>query len=108
MKLLSINVYYCLLHFDALNFFLGSRLHGESQPNFNFFNVNHQIFQQNLKVYLTKYLETNFHNISNISLRVIICRNFNKKVFSFKISGVGEESINFIHNRVLRRKNFLI
>ena len=53
MKLVSIIMDYCLLQFDALNFFLGIRLHGgESLPNFNFFNVSPQIFQQNCKVYL--------------------------------------------------------
>ena len=37
MKLVSINMDYCLLHFDALNFFLGVHPDGESQPNSNFF-----------------------------------------------------------------------
>ena len=32
---------YCLLQFDALNFFLGVRLYGVSQPNSNFFYVKH-------------------------------------------------------------------
>ena len=31
---------YCLLQIDALKFFLGFRLHGGSEPNFNFFDVN--------------------------------------------------------------------
>ena len=44
MKLVRIIKHYCLLQFDALNFFLGMRLYGESLPNFNFFNVNPQIF----------------------------------------------------------------
>ena len=48
-----------------------------SQPNFNFFNVIPQIFQRNRKVHLTYCLETNFHNVSNISLRVIKRRNYN-------------------------------
>ena len=65
---------YCLLHFDALKSFLGVRLHGGSQPNFNFFNVNPQIFQR--KVHLTNCLETNFHNIFNVSLRYIRRRNY--------------------------------
>ena len=34
---------------SCFEFFLGVRLHGGSLPNFNFFNVNCQIFQQNLK-----------------------------------------------------------
>ena len=46
MKLVPIIMDYCLLQFDALKFFLGVRLHGGgSLPNFNFFNVNLQIFQ---------------------------------------------------------------
>ena len=67
---------YCQLQFDALKFLLGVRLQGGSQPNFNYFNVNPQIFQRNRKVHLTKCLETNFHNISNINLRVIRRRNY--------------------------------
>ena len=37
MKIIPINMDYCLLQFDALQFFLGVRLHGGSAPNFNFF-----------------------------------------------------------------------
>ena len=48
-----------------------------SQPNFNFFNVKPQNFQRNRKVHLTNCLETYFHNISNISLRVIRRKNYN-------------------------------
>ena len=62
--------------FDALKFFLGVRLHGGSQPNFNFLNVNPQIFLRNRKVHLSNCLETNFHDISIISLRVIRRRNY--------------------------------
>ena len=76
MKQVPIIMDYCPLQFDALKFFLGMRLHGGSLPNFNFFNVNPQIFQQNRKVHFSNCLETNFHNISNISLRVIRCRNY--------------------------------
>ena len=36
MKLVSINMDYCLVQFDALKFFLEVRLHGGSQPNFSF------------------------------------------------------------------------
>ena len=47
MKLVSINMDYCLVQFDALKFFLGVHLHGGrggmSLPNFNFFNLNPQI-----------------------------------------------------------------
>ena len=52
MKLVPIIVEYCLLQFDALKFFLGVHLHEGSLPNFNFFNVNPQIFERNRKVYL--------------------------------------------------------
>ena len=44
VKLVPIIMDYCLFQFDALKFFLGVRLHGGSQPNFNFFNVNPQFF----------------------------------------------------------------
>ena len=74
MKLVSIIMDYCLL--TALKFFLRVRPYGGSQPNFNFFNVNPQIFQRNRKVHLTNCLETNFHDISIISLRVIRRRNY--------------------------------
>ena len=76
MKLVPIIMDCCLLQFDALKFFLGARLHRGSQPNFNFFNVNPQIFERNRKVHLTNCLETNFHDISIISLRVIRHRNY--------------------------------
>ena len=76
MKLVPIIMDYYLFQLDALNFFLGARLHGESQPIFNFFNVNPQIFQRNRKVHLTNCPETNFHDISIISLRVIRRRNY--------------------------------
>ena len=76
MKLVPIMIDYCLLLLDALKFFLGVRLYGGSLPNFNFFIVNPQIFRRNRKVHLTNCLETNFHNISNISLRVIRRRNY--------------------------------
>ena len=76
MKLVLIIIDYCLLQFDALKFFLEVRLHGGSQPNFDFFNVNPHIFKRNRKVHLTNCLETNFHDISIISLRVIRRRNY--------------------------------
>ena len=44
MKLMPIIMDYCLLQFDILQFLLEVRLHGESLPNFNLFNVNPQIF----------------------------------------------------------------
>ena len=71
MKLIPMNTDYCLLQFDVLKFFLGVHLHGRFQPNFNFFNVNLQIFRRNREVHFTNCLKTNFHNISNIGLRVI-------------------------------------
>ena len=79
MKLVPVIMDYCLLQFDALKYFLVVRLHGErgSYPNCYFLNLNSQIFQRNHKVYLTNCLETNFHNISNISLRIIRHRIYN-------------------------------
>ena len=47
-----------------------------SLPNFNFFYVNSQIFQQNHKIHLSNTLETNIHDIPNISLRDIRRRNY--------------------------------
>ena len=76
MKLVSIIMDYCFLQFDALKLFLGVHLHGRSQPNFNSFNINPQILQRNREVHLTNCLETNFHDISIISLRVIRRRNY--------------------------------
>ena len=73
VKLVPIFMNYCVLQLDTLKFFLGVRLHegGGSLPNFNLFNVNLKIFQRNRKVHLSNCLETNFHDISIISLRVI-------------------------------------
>ena len=76
MKLVPIIMDYCQLQFDALQFLLGVRLHGGSQTNFNFLDVNPQIFHRNLKILLPNCLETNFHIISNISLRVTRRRNY--------------------------------
>ena len=39
--------------------------------NFNFFNVNPQIWQWDRKIHCSNLLDTNFHNISDIILRVI-------------------------------------
>ena len=53
MKLVPIIMDYCLLQFDALKFSISVRLHGMGAlPNFNFFNVNPKIFQQNRKVHI--------------------------------------------------------
>ena len=38
MKFVLIDMDYCLLEFDALNFFLGVRLHEGSLSHFNFFH----------------------------------------------------------------------
>ena len=81
MKLVPIIMHYCLLQFDALKFSLGNRLHGDSPLNFNFFNVNPQIWHRNRKVHGWNCLDTNFHNISDISLRVIRHRNCNECEF---------------------------
>ena len=53
--------------FDALNVFLWVRIHGVSVSNFNFLNVNPQFFQRNRKFHHSNCLNTNFHNISDIS-----------------------------------------
>ena len=76
MKLVNIIMDYCLLQFDALKYFLEVHLHGGSLPNLNFFNVNPQIFRRNRKVHLSNCLETNFHDIPNISLRDIRRGNY--------------------------------
>ena len=76
MKLVPMIMDYCLLQFDAVKFFFRVRLHGGSLPKFKFFNVNPQIFQQNRKAYLSNWLETNFHDIPNNSLRDIRRRNY--------------------------------
>ena len=67
VKLVPIIMDECLLQFDALKFFLEVRPHGGSLPNFIFFNLSLQIFQRNIKIHLPKFLETNFHKISNIT-----------------------------------------
>ena len=51
---------HCLFQFDTLKFFLGMLLHVGFLSDIIFFNVNLQIFQQNRKVHLSNYLETNF------------------------------------------------
>ena len=68
-----ISVYFSLMY---LKFFIRVSLHGGSLNNFNFFNVNPQIFQWNRKVHLSNRLESNFHDIPNISLREIRHRNY--------------------------------
>ena len=80
VKLVPVIMDYCLLQYNALKFFLGFNLHGWSEPNFNFFYVNPQICQRDQKVRLTNWLEKFFHNIFNISLRVIRRNKLNNKV----------------------------
>ena len=70
MKLAPINMDYYLFQFHGLNFVLRLRLHGESVPNFNFFNVNLQIWQRNHKVQRSNCLNTNFH-ISDIIWKLL-------------------------------------
>ena len=61
----------------CFKFFLtGASTWGEGLPKFNFFYVNPQMLQRNCKVHLSNCLETNFHNISNISLRVDRRKNY--------------------------------
>ena len=75
-KLVPIIMGYSLLQFDALKFFLGVRLHGGgSLPNFNFFNVNPQIFQRNRKGHLSKCPKINF--FSEVCLDAMSQPNFN-------------------------------
>ena len=77
MKLVHIVIDCDLIQCEPLKFFLWVHLHGGgSLHNFNFFNVNPQIFQRNRKVHLSICLETNFDKNSNISLRVIRRRNY--------------------------------
>ena len=76
MKVVPFIMDYRVLQFDALKILLRVRLHVGSLPNFNFFNANPQVFQRNRKVHLPNSLKTNFHSISNISLRVIRLRNY--------------------------------
>ena len=68
---------YSLFQFDALIFFLGMRPHGGLDLTLIYSILSPQIFRQNRKVRLKNCLETNFHNISNIKLRVIKRRNYN-------------------------------
>ena len=103
MKLVSVIMDNCLFQLGALKFILGVRLHGRFLSNFNFFNVNPQMFQENYKFHHSNCLDTNFHNFSDISLRVFRRRSQNKcellkrKFLLLSISCVNEENINFIH-----------
>ena len=75
---------------------------GGSLSNFNFLNVNPQIFQRNRKVQLSNCLEKKFHNICNINLRIIRRRNYSyceflrQKFFFLSISDVDEINTFFI------------
>ena len=50
IKLIPIIMDYCLLQFDALQFFLGVRLYGESLLNFDFFKVTPKFFNEIVKI----------------------------------------------------------
>ena len=77
MKLVPIIMGYSLFQFDALKFFVGVHLHAEGPyQTLIFFSVNPQIFQRNRKFHQSNCLETNFHNISSISSKVIKRRNY--------------------------------
>ena len=65
-KLVPIFMDYFLLQFDALKFFSGVHLLGGSLLNFNFFNINPQIFKRSHKVLFWNCLDTNFHNIQTL------------------------------------------
>ena len=77
MKLVPIIMDNCLLQFDALKIFLGGASAWGSLPNFNFFNATPRIRQRKCKVRRLNCLNTNVHNISDISLRDSRCRNHN-------------------------------
>ena len=92
MKLVPMNMDYCLLWFGAWKFYLDVCLHwvslsnfiffklylyGGSLPNFIFFNVNPQIWQRNRKVHRLNFFDANFRSISNISLRDVRSRIYN-------------------------------
>ena len=87
MKLVSINMVYCLHQFHALKLFLWVGSLERSIPIFHFFYVNPQVVQRNSKFRCSNCLDTHF-NISDISLRVIRSKNYNmrvsEKVFSLK------------------------
>ena len=77
IKLVAINMDYFLLHFDPLKFVLRIRQCGVSVPEFHFFNIKPYVWTQNRKVHRSSCHDTNFHNISDISLRYIMRRNYN-------------------------------
>ena len=77
ITLIQMNMGYCLLRFDALKLFSEACLHRVSLPDFNFFNVNPQILQLNRNAHLSNCLNTKFHHIPDIELRVIRRRNYN-------------------------------
>ena len=105
MKLIPIEVDYCLFLFDALKFFLGVHLNegGGVVRNFNIFNVKTQIWQRNRKVHRSDCVDTNFHSISDITFSDMRRRYYNlcnfqrRNFFLLNISGVDEESIIFSH-----------
>ena len=102
IKLIPINMEYYLLWFDALHFFLGVNLHGETLTKFNLFNVNPQIWRQKCQVHRSNHIGINLHNIFDIRLRDIRRRNhkcefLTRKWFLLNMNGVDEESIKLAH-----------
>ena len=81
IKLLPINMDYCVIQLDVLKFFLGVRLHGRFLPNFNFFNVNPQIFQRNRKVRLSNCLEKNLTTFLALVLEILDVEIIAKRSF---------------------------
>ena len=71
MKHVPINMDCCLRQFDAFSWYGEGGNMGSLYLNLIFFNVNSQILQRNRKIYCSNNLDKNFHNISDISLRVI-------------------------------------
>ena len=111
MKLVPIIMDYCLLQFDALNFFFRVRLHGVSLLNFNFFNKTPKIFQRNRKVHLfvifTTFL-TLFWELFDVGILADV--RFYEETFFSSIKVVwiklNEENVNFILTTKIQKKIF--
>ena len=54
MKLIPINMVYCLFHFDVLNLFLEIRQDGASLPKFNFFSMQTLKFDNEILKFATQ------------------------------------------------------
>ena len=76
MKHVPISMDYCLFQFDTLIFFFRVRLYGESAPNFNFFNVNSQIWLRNRKVQAKSAWIKIFKTILNLMAETMTYRRF--------------------------------